>query len=56
MTPVWQRTGFAGLLVRIWFVNFLAFCLMAQILGGDAVNGRAEAGLYFRRITAPSHS
>jgi hypothetical protein len=42
-----SRAAVAQLLLPAWFINFLVFCLAAQMLGGDALNGRAEAGRYF---------
>jgi len=29
--------------------NFLAFCLISELIGGDAINGYAEHGRYFLR-------
>src|SRR5262245_16470852 len=29
--------------------NILAFCLVAEVMGGDAINGYAEEGRYFLR-------
>jgi hypothetical protein len=31
----------------LWVVNFSAYVVVANWLGGDAVNGHAEAGRYF---------
>jgi hypothetical protein len=36
-------TAAAGL----WICNFFVFCLIAQLLGGDAVNGEAVQGRYY---------
>ena len=32
---------------HLWVANFFLYVLVASLLGGDAVNGRAEAGHYF---------
>ena len=29
--------------------NFLAFCAISEVIGGDAINGYAEHGRYFLR-------
>ena len=38
---------FCNCLCVIWLVNFLAFAVGALYLGGDAVNGKTEAGRYY---------
>jgi hypothetical protein len=32
---------------QLWIANFVVYVAVASWLGGDAVNGRAEAGHYF---------
>jgi hypothetical protein len=31
----------------VWTCNFFVFCLLAQLLGGDALNGRVVEGRYY---------
>ena len=38
---------FCGVIVGLGLVNFLAFFVAAVYLGGDAVNGKMEAGHFF---------
>jgi hypothetical protein len=35
------------IVIAIAVINFLAFVLVAAAIGGDAVNGHAEAGKFF---------
>ena len=39
-----------ALLKIVFFIsvaNFLAFCAISEVIGGDAINGYAEHGRYF---------
>jgi hypothetical protein len=47
MTPDSRAGHVVNVLFVAWLFNFLIFGFVAQILGGDAVNGRAEEGRYF---------
>jgi len=37
----------AAVLSVLWIVNFVTYGVTAILLGGDAVNGHAEAGRYY---------
>jgi hypothetical protein len=37
----------AGFLIYLAIINFVLFSLMSLYLGGDALNGKAEAGHYY---------
>jgi len=34
-------------LVAIGILNFISFCIVAGVIGGDAVNGKTEGGRYY---------
>jgi len=41
MKKLWQ------VLFVIWIVNFFAYLIVASVLGGEALDGKAEAGRYY---------
>ena len=46
---IWERhrRKIAAALVILPFVNFFLYALIAEILGGDAVNGKVDGGRYY---------
>ncbi len=38
---------FACTLIAIGILNFVSFCIVAEVIGGDAINGRIDGGRYF---------